>query len=131
MNYEPNLGIYDMRRDTEGLPKSLANQINNNICMKGGGGGQTQTTYTGIDPEFKPYLERALSDVTARYEADVATGPDAIVAKMTPEQIASLENQKRVAQDKMRGTGIYDTASANEDALKKVMGTGMGQAPGS
>ena len=43
MNYEPNLGIYDMRRDTEGLPKALANRININICMKGGGGGQTNT----------------------------------------------------------------------------------------
>jgi hypothetical protein len=30
--------------------------------------------------------------VTARYEADVATGPDAIVAKMTPEQTQSLAN---------------------------------------
>jgi len=129
MNYEPNLGLYDMRRDTEGLPTSLANKININICMKGGGGGGS-TTYTGIDPEFKPYLERALSDVTARYEADVATGPDAIVAKMTPEQTQSLANQKALATDKMRGTGLYNTAASNEEALKNIMGTGMGQAAG-
>ena len=51
--YEPNLGVYDMRRDTTGLPQSLANRINLNICMKGGGGGGTNITYTGIDPEFK------------------------------------------------------------------------------
>jgi len=126
-DYEPNLGLYDMRRDTTGMPESLANKVNINICMKGGGGGGS-TTYTGIDPEFKPYLERALSDVTARYEADVATGPDAVVAKMTPEQIAALENQKALATDKMKGTGIYDTSAANEKALKNIMGTGMGQA---
>ena len=34
MNYEPNLGLYDMRRDTEGLPKSLANRLNINISSK-------------------------------------------------------------------------------------------------
>jgi hypothetical protein len=83
MNYEPNLGLYDMRRDTEGLPKTLANRINNNICMKGGGGGQTQTTTSGIDEEFKPYLEKVLSNVTDRYESEVAAGPDAIVAQLT------------------------------------------------
>ena len=33
MNYEPNLGLYDMRRDATGLPRSLANKINSNIYM--------------------------------------------------------------------------------------------------
>jgi hypothetical protein len=127
MNYEPNLGLYDMRRDTEGLPTSLANKINNTICMKGGGGGGS-TTYTGIDPEFKPYLEKVLSDVTGRYEADVKGGPDAIVAKMTPEQLRALEQQKRIGEQKLAGTGAFDTSAANEAALKKVMGTGMGAA---
>jgi len=124
MNYEPNLGIYDMRRDTEGLPKALANRININICMKGGGGGQTQTTTSGIDPEFKPYLERALSDVTDRYEADVAGGPDAIVAAMTPEQKAALQAQKNVGYNKMSGTGAYDMRRANERDMRNMMGSG-------
>lgn len=126
-DYEPNLGLYDMRRDTEGLPSSLANKINNSICMKGGGGGTT-VQYTGIDPEFKPYLERALSDVTERYERDVEVGPDAIVAKMTPEQIRSLEQQKKIGEQKLAGTGAFDTAAANERALRKTLGTGMGAA---
>ena len=46
----PNLGIYDMRRDVTGLPRSLANSINNHIC-NGGGGGGGQTTISGIDPD--------------------------------------------------------------------------------
>jgi len=125
MNYEPNLGIYDMRRDTEGLPKALANHINRNICMKGGGGApQTQTTTSGIDPEFKPYLERALSDVTDRYESDVAKGPDAIVAAMTPEQKESLKAQEGVARNKMAGTGAYDMRAANERDMRNMMGSG-------
>lgn len=135
MNYEPNLGIYDMRRDTEGLPKALANRININICMKGGGGGQTQTTTSGIDPEFKPYLERALSDVTDRYEADVAKGPDAIVAALTDEQKAALEKQKALsgtqeaeAKAMMDGTGAYDTSAARQRDLQNLMGTAAGQA---
>jgi len=128
-NYEPNLGIYDMRQDTTGLPKALANRINNNICCGGGRSApQTQTTYSGIDPEFKPYLERALSDVTSRYERDVARGPDAIVAKMTPEQVRALEEQKRVGQQKLSGTGEFDMRAANQRALRNIMGTGMGAA---
>ena len=106
--YEPNLGMYDMRRDTTGLPQSLANRINLNICMKGGGGG-TNVTYTGIDPEFKPYLERALSDVTARYEGDVAAGPDAIIAGLDPKQEESLQLQEQLGRQAATGTGIYNT----------------------
>jgi len=134
-DYEPNLGLYDMRRDVEGLPESLANKINSNICMKGGGGGQTQTTYSGIDPEFKPYLEEVLSDVTDRYKSEVAKGPDAIVAAMTPEQIAALEKQKALsgaqeseAKAMMEGTGIYDTEAARQRDLQNLMGTAAGQA---
>ena len=40
-DYEPHLGLYDMRKDTTGLPEGLANKINSSICMKGGGGGGT------------------------------------------------------------------------------------------
>src|SRR6056300_812427 len=112
MNYEPNLGIYDMRRDTTGLPSSLANRININVCNKGGGGGTT-VTKSGIDEEFKPYLERVLRDVTGRYEGEVAGGPDSIVAALTPEQEEALASQKRAAYNKISGTGAYDMRAAN------------------
>jgi hypothetical protein len=119
----PEDGEYDMRQDTTGMPNALALRINNHICFKGGGGGgQTQTTTSGIDPEFKPYLERALSDVTNRYEADVQTGPDAIVARMTPEQTAALQAQKNVAYQKMSGTGSYDRGAAHMAELRNRLG---------
>jgi len=133
-DYEPNLGLYDMRKDTEGLPKSLANRINNTICMKGGGGGTT-VTKSGIDDEFKPYLERVLRDVTGRYEKEVKEGPDAIVAAMTPEQKEALEKQKALsgtqeaeAQAMIEGTGAYDTEAARQRDLQNLMGTAAGQA---
>ena len=132
-DYEPNLGLYDMRKDTEGLPRSLANRINNNICMKGGGG--TTVTKSGIDDEFKPYLEKVLSDVTNRYEKEVKEGPDAIVAAMTPEQKEALDKQKALAgtqeseaQAMIDGTGAYDTSAARQRDLQNLMGSGAGQA---
>lgn len=128
--YEPNLGVYDMRRDTTGLPQSLANRINLNICMKGGGGGGTNITYTGIDPEFKPYLERALSDVTARYEGDVAAGPDAIVAGLDPKQEESLRLQEQLGRQAATGTGIYNNRAAQQADLQNLMGSSLGQASG-
>ena len=101
----------------------------------GGGGGQTTTTTSGIDEEFKPYLERVLSDVTDRYDKEVKEGPDAVVAKMTPEQIKALEKQKALAgtqekeaQAMIDGTGAYDMSAARDRDLQNLMGTGAGAA---
>jgi hypothetical protein len=129
--YEDSLpldGEYDMRRDTTGMPKTLANKINSHICFKGGGGGQTTVTKSGIDDEFKPYLEKVLKDVTGRYETEVAGGPDSIVAAMTPEQEASLKAQEEVANNKMAGTGAYDMRAANMRDLKNLQGRGNAKA---
>ena len=93
---------------------------------KGGGGGTTTTT-SGIDDEFKPYLERVLSDVTTKYEADVEGGADAIVAAMTDEQTAALDAQKKAAEDAMAGTGAYNTDAARQRDLQNLMGTSVGQ----
>lgn len=43
----------------------------------GAGGGGGSTTSSGIAPEFKPYLERALSDAEAARQAEAAGGPSA------------------------------------------------------
>lgn len=129
---DPCLGIYDMRIDTEGLPKYLANKLNGHICNKGGGGRpQTQTTSSGIDPEFKPYLKRVLGDVTDKYEADVAAGPDSIVAAMTDEQQAALASQVKDAKDMQAGRGLYNTRAAESRALQELQGQSMNQAYGS
>ena len=91
------------------------------------GGAKTTTTTSGIDPEFKPYLEKVLADVTGKYEADVAGGPDAVVAKMTPEQIAALDAQKKAAGEAMAGTGVYDTTAARQRDIQNLMGSSVGQ----
>lgn len=92
------------------------------------GGSRTQTTTSGIDPEFKPYLKEVLSDVTSKYKADVAGGPDAIVAKMTPEQQQALQEQTSQAQAMLSGTGIYDTRAEEERALRNLQGQAQGMA---
>jgi len=96
--------------------------------MSSGGGSKTTTTTSGIDPEFKPYLEKVLADVTSRYEADVAAGPDAIVAAMTPEQVAALEAQKKASEEMMAGTGAYDMGAARQRDIENLMGSSVGQA---
>lgn len=116
MNYEPNLGIYDMRRDTQGLPKSLANRINNSICMKGGG-GQTQTS--GVDPEFRPYIVDMLGDLTTDINNKLA-GNEEIVAGFDPAQERSLNYAKQTAEDQIKGRGAYDMRRANRDALRDL-----------
>jgi len=92
-----------------------------------GGGAKTTTTSSGIDPEFKPYLERVLSDVTTKYQEDVAGGPDAIVAAMTDEQRNALAAQKAAAEDAMAGTGAYNIDAARQRDLQNLMGTSSGQ----
>lgn len=76
MNYEPNLGIYDMRRDTEELPKSLANKLNINICMKGGGGS---TVTTGVPEEWKPQVTKGLNISLKQLEDQMSGEKDIII----------------------------------------------------
>lgn len=45
--------------------------------MAGGGGGQSATSTSGIAPEFKPYLTRALQDAESARLAEAASGPSA------------------------------------------------------
>lgn len=124
----PNLGIFDMRVEVpEDAPKFLHRHFNNHICNKGGGGGTTTTT-GGIDPEFKPYLTRVISDVTDRYDKEISGGADAIVAKMTPEQEQALAAQKQQAEDAIQGTGMYDTTAGRRRDIENLMGSSVGQA---
>lgn len=116
-SYEPNLGIYDMRRDTADLPKQLANKINSNICCGGGGGGSTQTS--GVDPEFKPYIVDMLGDLTTDINRKLA-GEEEIVAGLDPAQQRSLNYAKQTSEDQIKGRGAYDMRRANRDALRDL-----------
>lgn len=88
----------------------------------GGGGGSTTTQSSGIDPEFKPYLKRVLSDVTDRYETERTGGPDAIVARLDPRQTAALNAQTALAQQAISGRGIYDTEDQAMRMLQNLEG---------
>jgi len=116
-SYEPNLGVYDMRRDTTDLPKQLANRINSNVCCGGGGGGRTQTS--GVDPEFKPYIVDMLGDLTTDINRKLA-GEEEIVAGFDPAQERSLGYAKQTAEDQIKGRGAYDMRRANRDALMNM-----------
>ena len=124
MNYEPNLGVYDMRRDTEGLPKSLAKLINKNICMKGGGGGSTSTT--GVPEEWKPQVTKGLN-ISLKQLEDQMAGTKDMTAKLNEQQKDSLAFQEAGARDQIAGTGIYDMKKANQGALEDTMGGIMGK----
>ena len=126
-DYEPNLGIYDMRRDTTGLPKSLANQINRNICCGGGGGGTT-VTESGMNKEFVPIYREAMQDALSGYKGRKETGVSATVADLAPEQVEALAYQTQAARDQIRGRGAYDMNASNQAALQNTMGGLMGAA---
>ena len=92
--------------------------------MSGGGGGGTSTTQrSGIDPEFKPYLERVLSDVTDRYETERGSGPDAIVARLDPRQEAAIDAQTALGQQMISGRGIFDTEEQATRMLRNLEGS--------
>jgi len=123
-DYLPLDGTYDMRRDTTGLPKELANRINFNICFKGGGGGGT--VVEGVPDEWKPQVTSLLDSLTGNVDKKLA-GKEEIVAGMTPEQKEALAQQSNQAKAQMAGTGAYNMASANEAALRNTMGSMMGK----
>lgn len=124
---DPNLGFYDMRIDTTGMPKSLATKLNSHICNKGGGGS---TSTSGIDPEFKPNVKRALDIATNRLEgqfdeAGNLIDPSAagIVAGFSPTQSEGMGAQTKLARDAISGTGIYDDKASAQRMLENLSGT--------
>jgi len=125
-DYLPKNGEYDMRRDTTGLPKALANRINSHICFKGGGGGGTTTT-SGVDAEFKPYIVDMLGDLTGDINQKLA-GKEEIVAGFDPRQEESLQYQTAAMRDKIAGRGAYDMGESNLRALQNMQGTNVGKA---
>ena len=122
----PFLGIYDMTVEvSEDAPKSLRYKLNQNICNGGGGGGQTQTS--GIPEEFKPQVKEGLDINLARLR-ETQSDPTKMVAALNAPQQRALAYQQQLGEQAVRGTGIYDTRSAEERALKNLMGSSLGSA---
>ena len=92
-----------------------------------GSGGGDRTISTGIDPEFKPYLERVLSNVTDKYEEDIAN-PGSTIADMDRLQKEALERGESSARDAVLGRGIYDMRAANERDMQNMIGSAAGLA---
>ena len=94
----------------------------------GGGSRPVQTTTSsGIDPEFKPYLETALSKATDLYTGSVDDASK-VVSPMTTQQTQALGASEADAQARLAGTGAYDYTGALNTALQNTVGTAAGQA---
>ena len=99
--------------------------------MSSGGGGNSQTTSSGIDPEFKPYLKEVLSDVTGKYREavqhdDLDAIADRTVAGDTPDQTAALDAARGLGRDLSRGLSAEqiqrDLANARGQGLAGQQG---------
>jgi len=124
-DYLPRDGEYDMRRDTTGLPKALANRINNHICFKGGGGGSTVTS--SVPDEWKPQVTSLLNSLTGNVDKKLA-GEEDIIAGFDPRQKESLDYQTASSRDRIAGRGAYDMGESNLRALQNMQGTNVGKA---
>jgi len=132
---DPHLGSYDMRIDTTDMPKSLAIKLNSHICNKGG--GNTQTTTTGVPDEFKPYLETGLRIGEARLsnlfddQGQLKPGVlESVVAGFDPTQTQGQEAQIGLAEQAIEGTGIYNTEELAKRQLENLQGNLTAQSLG-
>ena len=69
--------------------------------MSSGGGGGGATTTSGIAPEFKPQLTRAVDLATANLEREIGS-PNQIVADTSQLQ-PGWQAQQQVSQDALKG----------------------------
>jgi len=105
--------------------------------MSSGGGGTTTST-SGIDPEFKPELKKALGIATTRLggqfdEAGNLIDPSAagIVAGLSGQQVEGMGAQQELARQALSGTGIYDDRAATQRMLQNLSGVQQAQMLGS
>jgi len=86
---------------------------------KGGGGGTTTTTTSSsIDPEFKPYLQDVLSDVTSQYHREKGNYGDLSTAYQTMgdagTRLGSEAAAERAALNQFKTEGTGATAARQE-----------------
>ena len=98
--------------------------------MSSGGGGNSQTTSSGIDPEFKPYLKEVLGDVTGQYRESRQGTADQqanrTVAADTPEQVEAIRTAQGLGRDLSGGLSAEqiqrDLANARGQGLAGQQG---------
>lgn len=95
--------------------------------MGSGGGGGSSTTVSGIDKEFKPDLQYALTQSKTLLENQLAN-PENVVAGLTQQQVDALNASQSTAMDKMTGSGVYDTRAAEAASLLGLAGSNVAQA---
>ena len=76
---------------------SLDKKLNSHICYKGG--GSTTVQESGIPKEFRPYIERGLSDA----EKARSSGDLSFVAGLTPAQREAQEMQMNLGRETLPG----------------------------
>ena len=93
----------------------------------GGGGGKTQTTSSGIDAEFKPYLKEVLADATGQYKRQRDLGADATVAGDVAEQKEAIGAGQALGRDLSQGI----SPEMIQRQLQNVQGQQLGSQQGS
>ena len=96
------------------------------------GGGNSQTTTSGIDPRFAPYLEEVLSDVTGQYRqaregtyTPSQSQADAVVSRDTAETTEALRTGQALGRDLSQGLSQADI----QRDLRNAEGRGLAQSP--
>ncbi len=88
--------------------------------MSGGGGGQQSTSTTQISPEFKPYINYALSEGKTTYDGLKATVPQQLY--VNPSAITS---QALAAAEARANAGSPLIQAAQQQSLNTINNTGV------
>lgn len=85
----------------------------------GSGGGNTQTTSGGIDPEFRPYIKDVLADVTSKYKSETAAGAPELVGAYndlgdTAKRLGEEAAMERGGLDKFKEEGAGALAARGQ-----------------
>jgi len=92
-----------------------------------GGGGRSSTVTSGINPKDFPELMEML-DLSAQRTREQLAGDRKIIADPTKEQLESLNQKTRLAEDKIYGRGMYDDSALQRQTLENMAGTQAGKA---
>jgi len=93
------------------LPEKAFSPVGKRMTLEGGGGGQTQTSQTGIDPMLKPYISYGLNEAQNLYKSQTPQyyGGQMYVSPSQATQAALQANTNRA----MAGNPLLTSAQSN------------------